>query len=105
MNPKQFDELPYFDSAQNDFVKELRRQDAYVRRGGRLSAPQMIKYENRVAMLVERLLLIHEAVKNTPEDLKDYMESVEQMKKIDALPQQVYARFKEKLEPATDNQP
>jgi hypothetical protein len=97
MNQNHFEDLPYFDSAQNDLVKEIRRQDAYVRRGGKLSAPQMIKYENRVAMLVERLVLIHEAVQGTPDDLRDYLESVEQMKKIGALPQQVYTRFKDKV--------
>jgi hypothetical protein len=48
------DDLPYFDEIGNDYIREIRRQDAYTGRGGKLSAPQQIKYENRVAMLVER---------------------------------------------------
>src|SRR5262245_43285235 len=104
MNQNHFEDLPYFDSSQNEFVKEIRRQDAYIRRGGKLSAPQMIKYENRVAMLVERLVLIFEAVKETPDDVRDYMESIEQMKKVGALPQQVYTRFMEKIQKTGDTQ-
>lgn len=100
MNQDHYDELPYFDAAQNGYVQEIRRQDAYMKRGGRLTAPQQIKYDNRISMLVERLLLIHEAVKETPDDLRDYMESIEQMKKTGSLPAQVYARFKDKLDTA-----
>jgi hypothetical protein len=100
MNQDHYDDLPYFDLAQNGYVQEIRRQDAYMKRGGKLSAPQQIKYDNRVSMLVERLLLIHEAVRDTPEDLRDYMESVEQMRRTGALPTQVYARFKDKLDAA-----
>ena len=101
MNQEHYDELPYFDTAQNGYVQEIRRQDAYMKRGGKLSAPQQIKYDNRVSMLVERLVLIHEAVKETPQDLRDYMESIEQMKRIGSLPAQVYARFKDKLDNAS----
>ena len=99
MNQDHYEDLPYFDLAKNGYVQEIRRQDAYMKRGGRLSAPQQIKYDNRVSMLVERLLLIHEAVKDTPEDLRDYMESVEQMRRTGALPVEVYSRFKDKLNP------
>jgi hypothetical protein len=92
-----YDELPYFDEAGNEFVQELNRQDAYLRRGGKLSAPQMIKYENRVSMLVERLVLIHDAVLSDPEALADYMHSIEQTRRMGQLPRQVYLRFKEKI--------
>lgn len=98
MSQDHFGEMPYFDSAQNGYVQEIRKQDAYMKRGGKLSAPQQIKYDNRISMLVERLLLIHEAVKEAPEDLRDYMESIEEMKRVGALPAQVYSRFKEKLD-------
>lgn len=94
-------ELPYFDDAGNDFVKEINRQDAYVKRGGRLSASQMIKYENRVAMLAERLNLIFDAVKEDPEALKDYMESIEHTRRQGLLPQMVYQRFHDKLNKST----
>ncbi|HET6266090.1 MAG TPA: hypothetical protein VFG11_00105 [Acidobacteriota bacterium] len=92
-----YDELPYFDEAGNEYVQELNRQDAYVRRGGKLSAPQMIKYENRVSMLVERLILIRDAVLSDPEALADYMHSIEQTRRMGQLPRQVYLRFKEKI--------
>jgi len=90
-------ELPYFDEAGNQFVREINRQDAYIKRGGRLSAPQMIKYENRVAMLVERLVLIFEAVKVDPEAVHDYLESIEQTKRMEILPREVYKRFNDKV--------
>lgn len=92
-------ELPYFDETGNEYASELLRQDAYIKRGGKLSAPQMIKYENRVAMLVERLVAIHEAVKANHQDLKDYMDCVEQTYAQGALPAQVYARFKDTINP------
>lgn len=100
MTQNHYDELPYFDAAQNDYVQEIRRQDAYMKRGGKLSAPQQIKYDNRVSMLVERLVLIHEAVKGTVDDLRDYMNSIEEMKRLGALPGLVYSRFKEKVDTA-----
>ncbi|HSE41070.1 MAG TPA: hypothetical protein VLH08_09925 [Acidobacteriota bacterium] len=90
------EELPYFDSDFNTYVQELRRNDAYVRRGGKLSAPQMIKYENRVMMLVERLVLIHEAVKPNHQDCEDFLKSIEHYHRRGLLPKQVYQRFKEK---------
>lgn len=98
MTQNHYDELPYFDAAQNEYVQEIRRQDAYMKRGGKLSAPQQIKYDNRVSMLVERLVLIHEAVKGTVDDLRDYMNSIEEMKRLGALPGLVYSRFKEKVD-------
>jgi hypothetical protein len=91
------DELPYFDSVGNDYVKELNRQDAYMRRGGRLTAPQQIKYENRVAMLAERLALIHTAILSDPEALQDYLHSVEQTRRLGVLPLQVYSRFMDQI--------
>ena len=91
-------DLPYFDDAGNDFVKELNRQDAYVKRGGRLSASQMIKYENRVAMLAERLNLIFDAVKEDPDSLRDYMESIEHNRRQGLLPRMVYQRFQDKIQ-------
>jgi hypothetical protein len=90
-------ELPYFDDTGNEYVREINKQDAFVRRGGRLSASQMIKYENRVAMLAERLTLIFEAVKEDPEALRDYLESLEQTRRAGLLPRQVYDRFHDKL--------
>lgn len=98
MTRDDYEELPYFDSGGNTYVDELRRQDAYVKRGGKLSAPQMIKYENRVMMLVERLILILDAVKTNPADLEDYLHSIEHYNRRGLLPQQVYQRFKEKVE-------
>lgn len=93
----EMDELPYFDSVGNDYVKELNRQDAYMRRGGRLTAPQQIKYENRVAMLAERLALIHTAILSDPEALQDYLHSVEQTRRLGVLPLQVYSRFMDQI--------
>ena len=93
-------ELPYFDEAGNEFVREINRQDAFLKRGGRLSAAQMIKYENRVSMLAERLNLIFDAVKEDPESLKDYMESIEQNRRSGLLPRMVYQRFHDKLNKA-----
>ncbi|MCI0411885.1 hypothetical protein L0222_03680 [bacterium] len=90
-------ELPYFDEAGNEFVRELNKQDAFLKRGGRLSAAQMIKYENRVAMLAERLNLIFEAVKEDAESVKDYLESIEQNRRMGLLPRKVYQRFQEQL--------
>src|SRR5215216_103724 len=90
-------ELPYFDDAGNEYVREINKQDAFIRRGGKLSASQMIKYENRVAMLAERLTLIFEAVKEDPEALRDYLESLEQTRRAGLLPRQVYERFQDKL--------
>ncbi len=90
-------ELPYFDEAGNQFFREINKQDAYVKRGGRLTAPQMIKYENRVAMLVERLVLILDAVKGDPEAVHDYLESIEQTKRMGILPRDVYKRFNDKV--------
>jgi hypothetical protein len=91
-------ELPYFDEAGNEFVREINRQDAFLKRGGRLSAAQMIKYENRVAMLAERLSLIFEAVKEDPDSLRDYLESIEQNRRTGMLPRKVYQRFQDKLQ-------
>jgi len=91
-------DLPYFDEIGNDYVSELRKQDHYIKRGGKLTAPQLIKYENRVSMLVERLILILEAVKNDPDDLRDYLHSIEQTNLKGTLPTQVYAHFKKKIE-------
>lgn len=102
---EEIEELPYFDNTGNEYIKELNRQDAYIRRGGRLSAPQMIKYENRVAMLVERLVLIRDAVQNDPEALGDYLHSIEQSRKLGLLPRQVYERFKDQTGGKTDNTP
>jgi hypothetical protein len=98
MHREQYVDLPYFDDIGNDYVRELQRQDSFLGRGGKLSAPQMIKYENRVAMLVERLLLILEAVKQDADDLRDYLHSIEQAGRRGTLPKQVYTRFKEKIE-------
>jgi hypothetical protein len=92
------EELPYFDADGNMYIEELRRNDAYVRRGGKLSAPQMIKYENRVMMLVERLVLIHEAVKPNHQDCEDFLRSIEHYHRRGLLPKLVYQRFKEKNE-------
>lgn len=91
------EELPYFDEAGNEFVREINRQDAFLKRGGRLSAAQMIKYENRVAMLAERLNLIFDAVKEDPDSVRDYLESIEQNRRLGLLPRKVYQRFQEKL--------
>jgi hypothetical protein len=95
-------ELPYFDEIGNDYVRELNRQDAYLKRGGRLSAPQMIKYDNRVSMLVERLILILEAVKEDTEALHDYLQSIEQTGRSGRLPHQVYTIFKQKIDQSHD---
>ena len=92
---EEHDELPYFDEVGNDYIREIRRQDAYAGRGGKLSAPQQIKYENRVAMLVERLVLILDAVQSDPEAIRDYLESIEVNGKNGLLPSTVYTRFKE----------
>lgn len=97
MEREQYD-LPYFDEAGNEFVRELNRQDAYLKRGGRLTAAQQIKYENRVAMLAERLNLIFDAVQEDSEALKDYMESIEQTRRSGLLPRMVYQRFQDKLQ-------
>lgn len=101
----ELDELPYFDSVGNDYVKELNRQDSYMRRGGKLTAPQQIKYENRVAMLVERLVLIHAAILSDPEALQDYLHSVEQTRRLGVLPQQVYSRFMDQIKGKKDESP
>jgi hypothetical protein len=93
MYQDQQNDLPYFDEAGNEFVREINRQDAYVKRGGRLSASQMIKYENRVSMLVERLSLILDAVREDPEALRDYLESIEQTRRLGTLPLKVYQLF------------
>lgn len=103
MTRDDFEELPYFDTTGNTYAQELRRHDAYVNRGGKLSAPQMIKYENRVMMLVERLVLIHDAVKSNNQDLEDFMRSIEQYHRRGLLPKQVYMRFKEKNEPGSES--
>jgi len=95
-------DLPYFDEIGNDYVREINRQDAFVKRGGRLSAPQMIKYDNRVSMLVERLELILEAVKEDTEALHDYLQSIEHTGRKGLLPRQVYSLFKQKLEQSAD---
>jgi hypothetical protein len=97
---REQDELPYFDEAGNEFIREINRQDAFLKRGGRLTAAQQIKYENRVAMLAERLNLIFDAVKEDPESLKDYMESIEQNRRSGLLPRMVYQRFQDKLHKA-----
>ena len=89
-------ELPYFDEMGNEFVREINRQDAYIKRGGKLTASQMIKYENRVAMLAERLSLILDAVKEDPEALRDYLESIEQTRRLGTLPLKVYQVFHDK---------
>ncbi|HJZ10708.1 MAG TPA: hypothetical protein VJ521_01065 [Acidobacteriota bacterium] len=99
------DDLPYFDETGNAYVSEILRQDAYIRRGGKLSPPQKIKYDNRVAMLAERLALIHNAVQEDAEALKDYMISIEETHRAGLLPKEVYFRFKEelgKMEPHQD---
>ncbi len=98
MTRDDFEELPYFDTTGNTYAQELRRHDAYVNRGGKLSAPQVIKYENRVMMLVERLILIHDALRSNNQDLEDFMRSIEQYHRRGLLPKQVYLRFKEKNE-------
>src|SRR4030065_441474 len=98
-------DLPYFDHTGNEYARELRRQDGYLKRGGKLSAPQMIKYENRVAMLVEHLIAIHDAVKQTPEDVRDYLESNELTRRMGALPEQVYNRFKGHIETGHEKTP
>lgn len=89
------EELPYFDEVGNDYIREIRRQDAYTGRGGKLSAPQQIKYENRVAMLVERLVLILDAVESDPDAIRDYLESIEVNGRNGLLPTTVYSRFKD----------
>jgi hypothetical protein len=89
-------DLPYFDETGNDFVREINRQDAYIKRGGKLSAAQMIKYENRVAMLAERLSLILDAVQEDPEALRDYLESLEQTRRAGSLPLKVYQVFQDR---------
>lgn len=94
---RDYEELPYFDEAGNQYVQEIHRQDAITRKGGRLSAPQMIKYENRVAMLVERLVLIWEAVQDDDEAIRDYMDSIERTSRQGLLPKSVYERFHRKL--------
>lgn len=96
---EELDELPYFDTTGNEYVRELNRQDGYLRRGGRLSATQMIKYENRVAMLVERLVLIRDAVQTDAEAMGDYLHSIEQTRKLGLLPREVYQRFKDHIHP------
>jgi len=93
-----YEGLPYFDETGNEYVEELIRQDAFMRRGGKLSAAQQIKYENRVAMLSERLVLIHNAVENDPDALRDYMSSIEESHRSGRLPRQVYFRFKDELQ-------
>lgn len=90
-------ELPYFDEAGNEYVREISRQDAFVKRGGRLSPSQMVKYENRVAMLVERLVLILEKLQGDDEAIYDYLHSIEENKKLGLLPKEVYDRFMEKI--------
>lgn len=92
------EELPYFDEVGNDYIREIRRQDAYTGRGGKLSAPQQIKYENRVAMLVERLVLILDAVESDPAAVRDYLESIEVNGRNGLLPATVYSRFKEHVQ-------
>jgi hypothetical protein len=94
------EELPYFDEAGNEFIREINRQDAFLKRGGRLTAAQQIKYDNRVSMLAERLNLIFDAVKDDPESLKDYMESIEHNRRAGLLPRMVYQRFQDKLHKA-----
>lgn len=95
-------ELPYFDEAGNQYVQEITRQDAYIKRGGKLSPPQMIKYENRVAMLVERLVLILEALKDDQQAIYDYLHSIEESRKQGRLPTEVYTRFMEKIHKTGD---
>src|ERR1044071_2224007 len=90
-------ELPYFDEMGNEFVREISRQDAFLKRGGKLSPPQMVKYENRVAMLVERLVLILEKLQGDTEAIYDYLHSIEENKKRGLLPTEVYARFMDKI--------
>jgi hypothetical protein len=94
--PNQSD-LPYFDETQNEYVAEINRQDAYLKRGGSLSPSQMIKYENRVAMLVERLMLILDALGTDAEAVHDYLSSIEHKYGTGELPKQVYTRFMEKI--------
>ena len=96
MYQDQQQDLPYFDEAGNEFVREINKQDAYIKRGGRLTAAQMIKYENRVAMLAERLNLILEAVQEDPDALRDYLESIEQTRRLGSLPKKVYQLFHDK---------
>lgn len=90
-------ELPYFDETGNEFLREISRQDAFIKRGGKLSPPQMIKYENRVAMLVERLVLILEKIQGDTEAVYDYLHSIEENKARGLLPRQVYQRFMDKI--------
>jgi len=104
MYQDQQQDLPYFDEAGNEFVREINRQDAYINRGGRLTAAQMIKYENRVAMLAERLNLILEAVKEDPDALRDYLESIEQTRKMGTLPRKVYQLFHDKRNKIDEHQ-
>jgi len=99
------DELPYFDATGNQYAQELRRQDAYIGKGGKLSAPQMIKYENRVAMLVERLLLVLEALKGDDEAIKDYLAHIEFAQRKQYLPRQVYQRFMERIHESAKEDP
>jgi hypothetical protein len=56
----------------------------------------MIKYENRVAMLAERLGLILDAVQEDPDALRDYLESIEQNRRAGTLPLKVYQVFHDK---------
>lgn len=76
-----------------------------MRRGGRLTAPQQIKYENRVSMLVERLVLIHAAIVSDADAVKDYLHSVEQTRKMGALPLQVYSRFMDQIKGKVEEGP
>jgi hypothetical protein len=60
----------------------------------------MIKYENRVSMLVERLLLVLEALKGDDQAIKDYLAHIEYAHRKQFLPRQVYQRFMEKIRDA-----
>lgn len=97
-------ELPYFDEMGNEFVREISRQDAFLKRGGKLSPPQMVKYENRVAMLVERLVLILEKLQGDTEAIYDYLHSIEENKKRGLLPKEVYDRFMDKIHKTGDEE-
>jgi hypothetical protein len=97
MFPNEKPDLPFFDELLNDYAHEISRQDAYLKRGGKLSAPQIIKYDNRIAMMTERLVVIFEAVKEDSEALQDYLHAVEDAYRDGKLPAQVYTRFTDRI--------
>jgi hypothetical protein len=56
-------------------------------------------------MLAERLHLIFDAVKEDPEALRDYLESIEQTRRSGQLPRMVYERFQDRIHKTGQEQP